>query len=79
MTINEIACRVQALNNSAPPLTKKRPAPKPAALPNTDEVLAMTAARIVAALHLEDRGVTVPLLVAQVKTFEEEQYKGPIQ
>jgi hypothetical protein len=80
-TIEEIIEEVRLAEESNPAPAKKK---KPAAKTNghttlsADEQLAMSAGRIVAALGLAAKGVTVDILLAQVRAFEQ-PYTGVVQ
>jgi hypothetical protein len=85
MTIPEIQHRLQALNGASPaPAKVKRPSAAPAlktnghTVLNPDELLAISAARIVAAFDLGAKGVTPEALVAGVRKFEQ-PYVGVVQ
>ena len=81
MKTQEIIERLNALEADPAPVKKKSTAKNSApAPPATDDLLTLTAARIVAALNLEQQGVTAELLVAQVKQFEfDKPYEGLVQ
>ncbi len=77
MHINDIQKRLNKLNAAAPAVKKiKKVAAAPAVKTNghtvltADEQLAFAAGRIIAALNLAAKGVTVEALVAGVKKFE---------
>ncbi len=84
MTIDDIILNLQQIEAAAPVPAKKKKASTPAVKTNgatqltPDEQLAMAAARIAAALHLDQNGVTAADLVAGVKKFEA-QYEGAVQ
>lgn len=85
MTIKEIQEAVAKLNTGAPaPKAKQPPAAVPANKANgntmldQDELLAITAARIIAAFALGAHGVTVESMVAGVKSYEK-PFEGVVQ
>ena len=85
ITIIEIQAALAAAEPAAP--EKKKATPKKAQAPvskangratlTPDEQLAFQAGRIIAALALEQKGVTVEALVNSVRQYE--HYTGPIQ
>jgi hypothetical protein len=93
MKLDQIILNLAALNGSEPAPKKKAPAKKqpavvaPAvtakdriveAFSAHDELLEVTAARIVAAFHLDQKGITAAALVAGVHEHEK-PYTGVVQ
>ena len=78
MTIIEIADELNALNAATTVPQKKKPVTTPVnghTVLSDEEQLAMTCARVVAALNLISHGVDTAALVASVKAFEH-SYEG---
>jgi hypothetical protein len=85
MHIDRIMNALAAYNTPAKP-AKPKPAPPVVAAPkpnghtvlNSDELLAITVGRIVAALNLEAQGVTSEVMIQRVKDYEK-PFEGLVQ
>jgi len=79
MTIEQITEITAALNDSTPAPAKKKKTTVAAPLLSADAMLEVVVHRIVSALGLDKQGVTVDVLLTQVKDAEAKMYTGVVQ